>query len=400
MRKWFAALPLMALAACGGGGTDAQTAGSIAPPTAGSGDAGSGGTGGGVTPTPGTSGGAGGGVTGNGSSVTPSTDHFLNVTSSTTFNAVGGFHSLLVDGETGGQLYQGNASTQRAPSGTISYNPRDGIFTMTIADSNAGITRDIRFQDPAHRTDFNPVRSPAQEVPNLDDFNYLNALEAGETATFFYQRPGASTKYVSLAGYVRSQVDPAGESVFERGAFVFGTPTVQSQVPISGSGSYTGGFVASMVVNPTLDSANRGIDVLQWMYGTTTVGIDFARGAVTLGFAGNVGQSFQGNAPVNDAALSVPTGAAFNAEGTAAIDLVRTGGFTGRFQSANFSWGTNRVDLDFRSVNPDSSTAGASSIDGAFYGPNAVNLGGSFRIVGGIPDQRVDLQGAFTGARR
>ena len=29
-----------------------------------------------------------------------------------------------------------------------------------------------------------------------------------------------------------------------------------------------------------------------------------------------------------------------------------------------------------------------------------VNVGGNFRIVGGVPDQRVDIQGAFTGAKK
>lgn len=403
MRNWFAALPLLALAACGGGGTDAQTAGSVAPPSAGTG---TGGTGGGVgtpTPTPtGSTGGSGGGVTGNGSSVTPSTDHFLNVGANTTFNAVGGFHSLLINNQTGGQLYRGNTSTQRAPSGTIAYDPRNGIFTMTLSDTNAGITRDFQFQDPAHRIDFDATRRPELEVPDLDGFNYLSARDGDANGTFFYQRPGSSTNYVSLAGYVRTAIgDPAtGQNLYERGAFVFGTPTIQSQVPISGSGTYTGGFVASMVVNPTLDNAARGLDVLQWMFGSTNISVDFAKASVSLGFTGRVGQSYQGQALVNDAALSVPTGATFNAQGTAAIDLVRTGGFTGKFQSANFSWGANKVDLDFQSVNPNNSTAGASTIDGSFYGPNAVNLGGSFRIVGGIPDQRIDLQGAFTGARK
>ena len=324
------------------------------------------------------------------------------MSTNTSFNAVGGFHSLLVNNQTGGQLYRGNASTQRSPSGTIAYDPRSGIFTMTLSDTNAGITRDFQFQDPAHRIDFDAARRPELEVPDLDGFNYLTARDGDANGTFFYQRPGVSTNYVTLAGYVRTAMgDPkTGQNLYERGAFVFGSPTAQAQVPISGSGTYSGGFIASMVVNPTLDNAARGLDVLQWMYGSTNVTVDFAKASVSLGFAGRVGQSYQGNTLVADSALTVPTGATFNAEGSAAIDLVRTGGFSGKFQSAYFSWGNNRVDLDFRAVNPGSSTAGASSIDGGFYGPNAVNLGGSFRIVGGIPDQRIDLQGAFTGAKR
>ena len=40
-----------------------------------------------------------------------------------------------------------------------------------------------------------------------------------------------------------------------------------------------------------------------------------------------------------------------------------------------------------------------SSIDGAFYGPNGVELGGGYRIVGGTPDERIDILGTFVGQR-
>ena len=34
------------------------------------------------------------------------------------------------------------------------------------------------------------------------------------------------------------------------------------------------------------------------------------------------------------------------------------------------------------------------------YYPDAKNVGGSFRINGGIPNQRVDILGAFTGVKK
>ena len=51
-------------------------------------------------------------------------------------------------------------------------------------------------------------------------------------------------------------------------------------------------------------------------------------------------------------------------------------------------------------MNGATSVAGASSIDGTFYGPDAKNIGGSFRIVGGVPNRRLDILGAFAGAKK
>lgn len=83
----------------------------------------------------------------------------------------------------------------------------------------------------------------------------------------------------------------------------------------------------------------------------------------------------------------MPAGAAFTANGTGRIDLVNAGGFVGAFQNAQFVFGTTTQRIDIV----------GSSLDGAFYGPNANEVGASFRIVGGIPDQRVDIIGSFTG---
>lgn len=385
MRKLFAVLPLIAVAACSGG--EAETVGSNAPP-AGAGSGTSGGTGTGVSP-------------GTGAGEAPAGSHFLSYTGEKTFDAVGGLQSL-VRGENGGTLYQGNASTVRSPSGQISYNSRDGIFTLTLADDKAGVNTEYRFQDPAHRTDFDPMTTPQWGVPDLQGFNYLEGVgdSTRDVTTFFYQRPGASTVHVSLAGYVRNNVTDS-TTTFERGAMVFGSQTARSQVPVSGKGTYTGGFIASMVANGSYDLEQAKASALQWMQGSSTVAVDFAKGTVQLGLSGTVNQANMSGYQIPDSGLTIPTGATFTASGHATIDMVATGGFTGRFDSASFSSaGAGTQTIDFAGVSSGSNTAGASSIDGGFYGPNAVNVGGSFRIVGGIPDQRVDILGAFTGAKR
>ena len=68
--------------------------------------------------------------------------------------------------------------------------------------------------------------------------------------------------------------------------------------------------------------------------------------------------------------------------------MINAGGFLGQINSASF-------------VNPNSQrfdlTIAGSSIDGAFFGPIGQEVGGGFRIVGGVPDERIDIIGAFTG---
>jgi hypothetical protein len=401
MRIYLALLAATALTACGADGP--QTIGGSAAPV------GSGSTGSTAT------GGTGGGVTGgSGSGTTTAPAGFLSVAADTSFDAVGALQSLQITGNA--TLYQGDASTVRAPSGTVDYNPRDGIFTLTLSDTKAGIATAVRFQDPAHRTDFSPTATPTASAPSLDGFNYLEAIgptnspattiggaSVSDDYTFFYQRPGVSTNYVSLAGYVRDVINTsatgtatgtgatatAATNTYERGAFVFGTPTIQSSIPTTGTGSYTGGFLASMVNNSSY---------FQWVYGTSTVAIDFSKATAGLTFAGTVDKAFLNNVQVTN--TTVQAGATFNATANATIDLVHTGGFTGQFATATFKNpdGTS-LPVNFAAISAGSNVAGASSVDGAFYGPNAVNVGGNFRIVGGIPGQRVDIQGAFVGAK-
>ncbi len=368
MRATFAilSLPLLSLAACGGGADSGTLSlGSIAPPLTT------------TTPTP-----------------TSAPTSFLDVSTTTTFDAIGGMHSLNVDA-TGASLYQGNASTVATPSGTISYSPRDGIFTVTLADAKAGVTHTANYQDPAHRT-----TNTQLEVPQFSTFNYLEAAAATNSAdTFFYERPGNVASYVTLAGFVhRTTTDPTtGAFTSEHGVLAFGSKTSLLQVPTTGAGHFDGDFLATMITGGTSGSSINS--PLQWLSGSSSTDVDFGKLTVALALSGTVSKTYVNDVAVNDFATGIPTGATFTANGTATLSALRSG-FTGKFLSAYFTAGGVKTIVDFSAISAGSNTAGASSIDGTFYGPNAVNVGGSFRITGGVPDQRVDILGAFVGAKK
>lgn len=400
MRKVLGLLPFLALSACGGGGgAGPQTVATIPVPATSSGTGSTGTTGGSGTTVgaPGT-GGAGGGVAAGGSTGgTTTTTSFLTANPAKTYDAIGGASSLQRKDTS--SLYQGNAATAKQVSGTIAYDPRDGIFTLKIDDTKAGVTTDLRFQDPFHQTDFNGNLRPQSGVPNLPGFSYLESLGATATdlSTFFYQRPGAATVHVTLAGYVRNNITPGDDTpdIYERGAFVFGDKTPLSQLPATGAASYTGGFLATMVNNPTLDSATPITTMYQWVAGDSAINVNFGAQSFTLALSGTVRPSGAANVTFGD-------GTAFFANGSGSIDLLRNGGFAGAFQNACFvaaCGSANSIAVQFGQVTPGSNVTGASSIDGTFYGPGGVNVGGSFRIIGGVPDQRVDITGAFTGAK-
>lgn len=399
------------LAACGGAGP--QSAGSAAP-----GDGGTG-TGG-----------------GNGSGETHT---FVNPTEQKTYKAIGSTHSYQYEvvnaGDPGvrqgAQLYQGDAKTVRNTDLTVDYNPRDAIFDVSFTNGLAGTTATSRFQDPLHRTDFGGALEPQFGTPDLESANFglqeINYLESGsgdnlvrrpggefifdlidtgapgsyDVTTFFHQTPGTETQYVNFAGYLRntagvvqSDIDnPDGSTTtiltqsntFERGAFAYGELTPADDIPTTGTGSFEGAMVATMVFNDLPDALGNTDTYFQWIAGRADTAIDFGANTFSLSLDGNVG------APLFDGtsrAHSVLEGAQFRANGAGQIDLVAAGGFFGQFNEA---WvvnpGGGRLDINIA----------GSSIDGAFYGPNGEEIGGGYRIVGGTPDERIDILGTFVG---
>ncbi len=376
---------------------------------------------------------------------------FVAPTKEQTYKANGVSHKFNYEVETNNiantssgqnnQLYAGNSTTVRQSGLSIAYNPRDAIFDINLADSASGVTFTTRFQDPVHRTDFGGAIQPQQGTPNLSlpGLQYLQAATAGAASanfgiaantmrlnlpdpeksasysqdTFFYQKPGTTTKYVTFAGFLRNnltatKVDteataatPTAPAVaatskttytydLARGAFVFGELTLNGNVPKSGSGSYTGSMLASAIINDQPDNTGLGgaPSYFQWIEGTSTTNVNFGSNTFSLVLNGDVlAPQFDG---VTNNTHTIRAGAKFNAEGRGSVDLAAAGGFLGQFQNVWF-------------VNPDTSRidlfVAGSSIDGAFYGPAAEEVGGSYRIVGGQPDERIDILGIFTGKK-
>ncbi len=420
MRHWLMLSGAATLAACGGS-TAPQSVGSSAPPA-------------GTSPTP-----------------TPASAHsFASPTEVKTYEGIGAVqhYEYSTDSRrTSGQynqLYAGDANTVRDSGISVTYNPRDAIFDMTITRPKGLVsTGAFRFQDPAHRTDHGGRREPQAGVPDVDaalavgspsrQIQYLQtgsssggsivgagsvflpgaysptgeSYQAGEKnyvydgRTFFYQKPGTTTKYVTYAGFVANritasevQTDPTQpvylkqDYSFDRAAFAFGERTGNSAVPRSGTATFTGDMLATMVFNPEIDNVAGFPTFLQWIVGSQTSTVDFASLSVTTNFTGAV------TAPTFDAYTSwasvMPADSRFFASATSLIDLVNKGGFTGQFTSARF---TRPGLADFSVV------IAGSSIDGAFFGPAAEEIGGGFRVVGGTPDERIDILGTFTGKK-
>ena len=398
MRNLVSVLPFLALAACGGAGP--QSVGSNAVP-------------GGAT---------GGGGTGG----TTTTHTFVNPTVQKTYSAIGGVQRYSYDTKTNGtvqsgQLYAGDASTARNSGITVDYNPRDGIFEVKIAAPLANVNDTLRFQDPAHRTNFGGAKQPQPGTPQLSA-NGIQYLEAGSSVapirfaasgdmlpvgdnggsydenTFFYQKPGTETKYVTFAGFVRNSTKVADvllngvtttvqSNVLERAAFTYGERTDNNAVPKTGTATFNGPMVATMVYNPLLDVNASSPTYFQWIEGRSKTTVDFGASTFTLDLNGAVFAPQFDNFTSRVATLQ--QGATFTASGAGRIDLVNAGGFLGQFNTASFAQGGQTFNL----------TVAGSSIDGAFFGPAADEVGGGFRIVGGTPDQRVDIIGAFTGGK-
>lgn len=335
----------------------------------------------------------------------PAPTPLFQVNELTTYNGVGGTQQLTetfrkiensdpVD-HSRSELYTAEQSKPDTQQVQVSYNPRDAVFTFKI--EHEGSDADLRFQDPLHRTDFQPSNRPQASTPNLPLFNYLESGESSadsfDARTFFYRGPGDSsgnrTRFVTLAGFTRNKRDGKLDSDFTiqrvRGAYAFGSQTPASAIPTRGTGKFTGDMLATMVRNEELEVTPGTRSRFEWISGTATVDVDFRAGSLTTNFSGEVrpeADAFSGEpfGPYNAAS----TGTSFTASGTASFDASRQN-YAGTIGSARL--GASEIRM------------AASSLDGSFYGPDATETGGAFRIIGSIPDQRVDIIGGFVGIR-
>lgn len=426
------ALPLLALAACGGAGL--ESAGSSAAP---------------VANTPGNTAGS-----------TDPYDQFVKPTEAKTYAGIGGTQQFSYSTDNRNvssdpdvteyvgqqaQAYGGGSSAVRSNEITVAYDPRDAVFTLTIADSENGAKTTSRFQDPANRTAFGGDVQPQWGTPDLSkagayanpNIQYLQAGEGSplspyqwsgsgyisngsptkapeggyegssyQSTSFFYEKPGTSTKYVTLAGYMNNRVSfstadingrpqKLDEYQLDRGAFAYGMLTDNNAVPTSGTASFSGNMLGSMVYNTKLDDGGAPT-YFQWLSGTSKVNVDFGAKTVGLAVQGVVLAPQLDNYTSGEAPF-ITAGSTFAGNGSAKIDLVMKGGFAGSFEGGAFTFSAPK-DTTFADGSKTAAVAIAgSNIDGAFYGPKANEVGGGFRVVGGVPDQRVDIVGAFTG---
>ncbi len=440
MRKFIVLMAATALSACGG--SSPNSAGTVAV---------------------GTSSTTSSGSTSSSSSTAQTYAEFKTPTVTRTYAGIGGSQTYEYLTDTRfccnqqAQKFAGRSSTVRNSVASVTYDPTAAVFTLTVTDPLTGASTNTRFQDPANRTNFGGAIEPQWGVQQLANPNY-RYLQAGDgnplspfrysgsgsinpgtnttppdgttgstyqSTDFFYEVPGSTTSFVTIAGYLRNSITWNDESLdidnnpatpafnahkanwhLERGAFAYGITTDPNAVPKTGTGTYNGNFLATMVYNPTIDGAYAGgvlPTYFQWIEGTATTNVNFATNGVTLGVTGKVSQPFIENFTFTDPTgatrtaytgptnSSVAVGTTFTAAGTATINMVSTGGFTGSFQSASFGATTNG--------SPTAINIAGSSIDGTFFGATAEEVGGGIHIAGATPDQRVDIVGAFTGKK-
>jgi hypothetical protein len=319
------------------------------------------------------------------------------------------------------QFYAAEGSTARATIYDITYDPRDAVFSLALNAQPARVKNEIRFQDPLHRIDFGGTRQPQEGTPNFESQGFLQ-LQVDTTSvdpaptydvaqstifpiggrkafvdhsTFFYQKPGTNNQYVTLAGFVRNATNIPEDTrvpyifqnhTVERGVFAYGERTSIDNVPKIGSATFRGPMISSLVYNDRVDTDIAAATYFQWMTGTSTTNINFAANTFTFSTNGTVGAPSFGI--YSDRIYTLREGATFEASGKGLINLVQAGGFVGQFDAARFVQPNGTV-LQLQ--------VAGSSIDGTFFGPAGQEIGGAFRIVGGVPDERVDIVGAFIG---
>lgn len=399
------------------------------------------------------------GIAGSGSDTdrtTGDSHSFENPSKTVTYSAIGSSQHLEF-GSKRSTTYNSNSIDTGSDALSVTYDRDDAEFELTFSDESASVDLESLYQDPGHRTDFGGSSGPQFGTPDLTG-RAVFYIESGETdgnlvartptvdnpylyelrgsaqsgfidkTTFFYQKPGTTTKYVTYAGYLREEynvrIDDADDTEHswtqDRGALVFGEQTLVDDVPTSGSGSYRGEMLATMIVNDfdgdVVPGGTPNGD-FQWIAGTSTFDVNFANGRFGLALEGEV---FNPNGANSNSTVapqagsrqtdpnivaSLAPGSIFSASGQGFLDSVGTfGTFSGGFTAANFrdangTPGDPSDDTTIFNIDLTDGYMSANTIDGSFFGPNGEEAGGAFRLSSGDPDARIDILGTFTGKK-
>ena len=409
MRNYLILMSATALAACGGGGGPEAVGGDAPPPAPG----------------------------GNGTP-TPTAHSFVAPTQDKTYDAVGAVHGYNYDtiGRHGtvNELYAGDASTARDGGITIAYDPRDAIFEMTINRPKANMaTGAMRFQDPAHRTDFGGARGPQAGVPNMADkqVQYLETGTAsGPPRPLGKPVPAYSTSlggedstsrradlflpearhHDEIRHLCRLRAQPRqrrwnhAEGILDadgilhlsvkrptrwnapRSPMASARPTARCRA--SGSATFSGDMIASMVFNPDIDTSAVRQHLFPVDHRLGDAHCRFRHARHSLQLHRHASATLLGT-PIPTVSTRCPKDRPSPPLSRATIDLVGKGGSSVSSTARPSSGRRHHLHVDIA----------GSSIDGAFFGPAAEEIGGGFRIVGGTPDERIDILGAFTGKK-
>src|SRR3546814_4316689 len=82
---------------------------------------------------------------------------------------------------------------------------------------------------------------------------------------------------------------------------------------------YTTSFRADFLATMINQESTGNVPVFQWLVGSSSVDVDFAKSTADLALNGTVGKGYAGDAPVSDLTLGVPSGAARSEEHTSEL---------------------------------------------------------------------------------
>jgi C-lobe and N-lobe beta barrels of Tf-binding protein B len=322
------------------------------------------------------------------------------------------------------EKYGGDQPVGISENVLITRNPRDATFDVVIAGQDQ-ISASRRYQDSSHRTTAATINAASANgekvslftVPDSANFEYYRTFDrktfSGDDRIEFYdqilffERPGKTTKYVTWAAYwdgtniqdtdgsayVKNDADgntlergtrsiATNTDLYIRTAAVFGINTKSKDVPKIGSATYTGSLFANTIAGATLDT----------ILGTAKTDVDFVSDKLKFTLQGNFNLAGLSFAATGSGKIERPDTPNTALNPTAVQPL---SSFRGKIDTLNIGGTAFR----FESITTAPGTFQASSVEGGFFGPSAAEVGGAFRIVGGAPDARLDILGAFTGKK-
>ncbi len=182
----------------------------------------------------------------------------------------------------------------------------------------------------------------------------------------------------------------------DRSAFVFGMNSLAKDIPKTGTATYEGSLFANYIYTAPYSGPATDQTKLDTIWGKAISTVTFATDAIGINLSGKLETSGENFSAIGSAIIQRPDipNAALNA--TAEQPISR---FVGSFSAVTI--GTRALTPNINASLPN--TFQASTVEGGFFGPTTtgapVELGAAFRIVGGVPDERLDILGAFIGAR-